>query len=769
MTRILAGIIGSNSQPHTALPNLPKPWPQLLSALCPNGLRPVQVQALPRILTGHQHLVITAPTNSGKSLCAHSELLRCCLDGQRAILIEPMRVIANEQTETLTNLVEQLAPTLGHKPTVRLSTGEFRSNDEFLSDPPPTEGEILVVTPERLELLLRNPENDDFIASIGSVVVDEAHLLVDERRGRTLEALITSLLLLAEEQHRIPPRLLLLSATLPDPKSIISWLGGAEHIDTNDRYPSLSTWVSGVSNKAAAESVILNECQQLLTDPQVSILIFVYKTSDAKALAKLLTSELDKPVGYAHSQMTSAEKASAIRSFTNGGHRILVASSALAMGVNLPCTNVIIRDTHYPGIGPVPLHQLRQMCGRAGRGDHPGTALVLVQDIDQRGQKTVAKELSDTEQNAIFQKRNWNQHRDIAIFADRVAAIMVRNHARGVDLTFLREWCARSLRSDDISDHLPAIIDWLDWWKLASTSHTEFEDGKWRLTLGGQVAAKHGLPLRIAAGVLQLWRDLLQVDSTDQLLSDWSTFDHLLILELLADRSPSLRRDSSDLVEGIQSWMELNVAQHQSMLWREWLYRGDSKAEEVLGSLGITDAKDRPLHGKAAQKFIRQALLRAIVLSERMNRVSSVQLTRQWRLSTFTGIEESLRDHRIWLSHGLSQLADWPLLSWHCNHVLHVNETRKERINKLLRHIRSQALSTCGSLSICSPLGALLSGLRQQDGKTHVGVGTLRKLEAAGVANLAGLLKMKIDDLVELGIRRDLAQQIYDFCQAALR
>ncbi len=769
MTRITVGTIGSDTPPDAKLPSVPAPWPQLLKAWCPDGLRPVQTQTLPSILRGHQHLVITAPTNSGKSLCAHAELLRCCLAGQRAVLIEPMRVIANEQTETLTELIAQLAPTLGCRPTVRLSTGEFRHTDEFLSDPPPEEGEILVVTPERLDLLLRNPEHDDFLASIGSVVVDEAHLLIDERRGRTLEGLITGLLLLAEDQHRTPPRLVLLSATLPEPERIASWLGGAEYIANTDRYPSLSTWVQGVSDKSEAETVIKAECRKTLADPQASLLIFVYKTADAQSLAKTLTHDLEQPVGHAHSQMPSAAKAAAIKRFTDREHRVLVASSALAMGVNLPCTTVMVRDTHYPNVGPVPIHQLRQMCGRAGRGDHSGKALVLVQNQDKRGPSAVARELAEPNLAAFSQRVSWQRNPDIPVLTDRVAAVMTRYQDRGVDLPFLRNWYARSLRGEDIADQLPTILDWLDWWKLASTAHTDHDDRRWRLTLGGRTAATHGLPLRIAGGVLQLWRDLLQVDPTDKLLGDWSAFDHLVTVELLADRAPSLRRDSADLIEGLQGWMERNVARHQSMLWREWFHRDDEKAEEILGSLGITDAKGRPLHGKPAQTFVRQALLRPIVFSERMQGTSSEQLAKQWRLTTFAGIEEDLRDHRIWLSHGLAQLADWPLLSWHCNHVLHVDDPRKDRIKKVLSQIRFHALACCGSLSTCSPLGALLPGIRQRGGKTRVGMGTLRKLESAGISDIAGLLRMSLDDLVGQGIRRDLAQQIVSFCRAALR
>lgn len=769
MNRIQVGTIGSDEKPTLAIPSLPNPWPKLLTAWRADGLRPIQAQALPKIVSGHQHLLVSAPTNSGKSLCAHAELLRCCLSGQRAILIEPMRAIANEQTDTLTALVDELAPALGFKPSIRLSTGEFRHTEEFLSDPPPPEGEILVVTPERLDLILRNPDNDDFIASLGSVVIDEAHLLTDKRRGRTLEGLVTTLLLLAEEQHRIPPRLVLLSATLPDPDRIARWLGGAEQIITRERYPSLSTGIQGLKDQAVAAEVIRAECQQALEDPAASVLVFVYKTADAQKLAKALNHDLGQPVGFAHSQMSSADKARAIQGFTEGTQRILVASSSLAMGVNLPCTHVIVRDTHYPNEGPVPIHQLLQMCGRAGRGDHPGKALVLVQDIDKRGPANLASALATPEPPAFPSPAPWQSDSDIPDLADRVAGILARNHDRGADLSFLRAWCARSLRGEDLADQLPAILDWLDWWKLASTAHSEYEDGRWRLTLAGRTAANQGLPLRIAAGVMQLWRDLLQIDPEDKLLAGWSAFDHLLTIELLTDRAPSLRRDSAKLIDGIQGWMEQNVSRHRSALWREWFYRGDSKGEEILGSLGITDKRNRPLHGEAAQRFIRQALLRAIVLSERMRGESSDQLTRQWKLSNFGGIEENLRDHRIWLSYGVAQLADWPLFSWHCNHVLEVDEPRKARIKQNLNGIRFQALSCCGALTSCSSLGGLLPGLRRQGGKTKVGINTLRKLEAAGVSELSQLLRMTLDDLVNLGIRKDLAKQIVAFCRLALR
>jgi helicase len=767
MNRLHAGTIGSDTPSWATTPEVPEPWPQLLAAWQPHGLRSVQREALIPLLADTQHLVICAPTNSGKSFCAHLELVRCCLAGQRAVLVEPMRVLATEQARSLEATIERLSPLLARLPTVRLSTGEFRHNNEFQSDRPPEDGEILVVTPERLDLILRNPMNDDFVASIGSVVVDEAHLLFDEGRGSTLEGVLTSLLLLSEAAKRVAPRLVLLSATLPEPERICRWLG-AELISTQDRYPSLTTWVEAADDQADANRRIGQECASTLLDASSATLVFVYRTRDAASLAKVLGTQLGQQVGFVHSQMSSAAKGRAIEAFTGGQSRVLVASSALAMGVNLPSTHVIVRDTHYPGVGPVPIHQLRQMCGRAGRGDLPGQALILVQSNDPRGAVGLAELLSSTEQAPAYRRRRTADDMAAPVFADRIASVMLRFHDRGVDLDFLRMWYERSLGGAEWTNRIPSALDWMSWWRLASNEHAEYHDARWRLTLGGKAAATHGLPLRVAAGALQLWRDLLELDDRDQLLSDWTGLDHLILLELLADRSPSLRPESGDLADGIHGWMERNVAMSPSMLWREWLHLGDQKAREVLGSLGIQN-HNKPLTDDTAGRIVRQALLRAIVLSERMRGASTEQLARQWRLSSFDGVEEGLRDHRIWLSHGIAQLADWPVLSWHCNHQLRIDDVRKERVKNALRGLRFHALSCCGSLSTCSPLGALLPGLRQQSGKTKVGIGTLRTLERAGIGDLASLVRMTQAQLIAAGVRRDLAIEIDRYCRSVLR
>src|SRR5262249_30167226 len=140
------------------------------------SLRPVQRAALEegRILESRQHLIVCAPTNSGKSLIGYIVLLDAVLRGRRAILLEPLRALAQEQADELTDLLAALKPgVFSGPPKVRISTGDYRLDGEFPFAAPPLEGEIIVATPERLDAILRNPEHASWFSSVGALVVDE--------------------------------------------------------------------------------------------------------------------------------------------------------------------------------------------------------------------------------------------------------------------------------------------------------------------------------------------------------------------------------------------------------------------------------------------------------------------------------------------------------------------------------------------------------------------------------------------------------------------
>lgn len=784
MTRVIAGTWGSDAHQLTALPpDLPAPWLSVLRTLAADGLRPVQAQALDQIITNIDNLIVTAPTNSGKSLVGWLALLRAVADGKRAVLLEPLRAIASEQFERLQHLAPALGPALGRNIEVCLSTGDVRHQFEFLNDPPPDHGQIVVATPERLDLLLRDPVNDPWMSSLGVVVVDEAHLLGDRNRGPTLEGLITGLRFEATAANRPCPRIVLLSATLGDTRPLEAWLAPTRVIASTDRCPSLTIAVDERGEDGTTTVTAI--CQQILSDPTHAVLIFVYKTTDAVSLAKKMGTALGQPAVAYHAQMPAAQREQVAQQIRSGQCRVAVTTSAMAMGVNLPSTHVIVLDSVYPGVGEVPVAQLLQMCGRAGRGQTPGQAVVLVAHHDRRGVTNLAAQLGQgpaglTPWWSAEERRGFGSapRQDVGRLIDRMAGVLARRTAYptigtpdpskprppdpGASLDFLRGYFGAALGGQVLSARASAFLDYLHDHRLA---HNTNEDGHWRLTVAGLSAARAGLPMRYAAAITQLLRDLLQLDEHGSVLARWTPLDWLIVLELISDQSPSLRSFSAKLETEVDAWRERHASTITSVLLADWLRGTDetSKADEICGSLDLRDDRGRPIRKQAAHQDGLMATLRAIVLWERAQGRSAADLEREWGLRNMTGVEESWRDRQLWLLAGCAEICDFPCFSWHLRHVCHADEARLTASKASLQAMRHHAYDLCGRLAVCSPLGGLLTAIRRRrqnaDGAT-IGVQSIRTLEGAGITSVTQVMTKSVDDLVQLGLRRAFAEQV---------
>jgi helicase len=174
------------------------------------------------------------------------------------------------------------------------------------------------------------------------------------------------------------------------------------------------------------------------------------------------------------------------------------------------------------------------------------------------------------------------------------------------------------------------------------------------------------LPLGLASGFAQLLRDFLSLDPTDRLLARWRPLDHLIVLELLFDRRPKLRRFSPALVGQLDAWMR-NVRGHDSLLHEEWIAgsRGTSGAGEVLGSLRIRPAPMMGAGDEWAHKGAYSAILQAVILYGLGQGVSADELERRWSITGLGGAEERWRDERLWLLAGLTEILDLRCFYFH--------------------------------------------------------------------------------------------------------
>lgn len=190
----------------------------------------VQAQVWPRIAVG-ENVLVTAPTGSGKTLAAFLWSLNQLLTGKwrggqtRVLYISPLRALNNDIQRNLLGPLARLEVELEeageHPNAIRVQT---RSGDtpsaarqRMLRHPP----EVLITTPESLNILLTSKGGRSILGSVECVILDEIHAVAGSKRGTHLITAVERLGLLAGEFQRIA-----LSATVRPAERIADFVGG---------------------------------------------------------------------------------------------------------------------------------------------------------------------------------------------------------------------------------------------------------------------------------------------------------------------------------------------------------------------------------------------------------------------------------------------------------------------------------------------------------------------------------------------------------------
>jgi len=192
------------------------------------------------LLTSEDSFVVQMPTSAGKTLIAELSILAALTSGEevRCLYIAPYRALANEIEG---NLAETLGA-VGFRVSNLLGGFEFDAFQDFIL----TESDVLVATPEKVELFLRT--HPEYFRNLSVIVVDEGHIIdegvpsledlgedkdlleeLDQKgalgRGPLLELLITRL------KRKLPnARFVFMSAVMPEvnAKDFMNWLASSE-------------------------------------------------------------------------------------------------------------------------------------------------------------------------------------------------------------------------------------------------------------------------------------------------------------------------------------------------------------------------------------------------------------------------------------------------------------------------------------------------------------------------------------------------------------
>ena len=740
-------------------------WGAAIQSLLPDG-SPTEVQrkALTEfdILRSRRNLLVSAPTNSGKSLVGWLALLAGLKRGERVILIEPFRALAQEQLAALNEALPKFCTVLGGIPETFLSTGDVRLEDADFSAPPPMNGQLVIATPERLAAILQIAEADPWVASIGTIVVDEFHLISDPKRGPTLEWLLTWF----RNRTSGVPRFILMSGTAGNAEQVQRWLEPCDLLVSTERQSSLSrTIIVAEPGEDIDELVVSWVGQSLTQSKERTALVFVYQTRSAVKLAERLTERLGITLGPAgaltyHSKY-SAQKRMSVRALYQGGQsRCLVCTTALSAGVNLPTTHVLVRDLVFPGEGPLPIDQLQQMAGRAGRRNIGGFAAFLVKSTDQRQADQLRVEIEypkyrELKSALLLQPRAGDN--DPAVAA--INGFLAKVATNGIELETLRLFWSGSLVGPEGARIAEAAVRWLsDGARLLAFE----ENDRVSSTRLGQVSAKSAVPPAIAAGIGQFIRDLLHLDEGGQILGSWTALDSLILAELLAPTTFNLRRYSQELKGSVVTWMETSTV--KSVLFREWL-KGDS-AQEVLNSLGIERENMSP---KQDSEFALLAVQRAIVLWELGGGTRGEDLERRWQLRELSGIEEKWRDERLWLLGGIAEIFEIRCFFFCLKAELQAPEDRILKTKRHLQRMRLMTYDVLGRIKYCTPVGGFITQAKRSGAKLAIGPITLEKIDSLGVSSVAELLSTPDEAFKKAGIPNRIINQLRSYMRRRLK
>lgn len=338
-----------------------------LARLLPFRLTEAQRKVLSEIggdlRSGHpMNRLLQGDVGSGKTIVAILTLLVAVESGFQGALMAPTEILAEQHFRNLTRLLEGKGA--GYR--VELVTGSLKAagRRRALDAIAGGEAQIAVGTHALFE---RGIE----FRNLAMVVVDEQHRFGVRQRAA-----------LAEKGSR--PDVLVMTAT-PIPRSLALTLYGDLDLSVIDSLPPgrtpVRTVVRGEDGREKVYRGIRKEVREGRQAYVVVPLVEETERSDlkaAKAFAEQLRSTVfqDVSVGLVHGKLRGEEKERVMRDFAEGRIQILVATTVIEVGVDVPNASVMVVE-HAERFGLSQLHQLR---GRVGRGAARSYCVLMIGD-----------------------------------------------------------------------------------------------------------------------------------------------------------------------------------------------------------------------------------------------------------------------------------------------------------------------------------------------------------------------------------------------------
>lgn len=358
-------------------------WRQQSGIPIPRNDEPIErfASILPFAFTNAQRRVIdeivtdmsrTVPMNrllqgdvgAGKTVVAAAAMVAAVHAGYQAALMAPTEILAEQHFSGLSKLLSPLGISLC------LLTGSTPAAEKEAIYRDLAEGNVQIAI--GTHALIQDAVT---FKNLAMVVIDEQHRFGVEQRQALREKGVET------ENGRPSPHVLVMSAT-PIPRSLALSLYGDLDLSILDEMPpgrqEIKTRWLRISERERAYAFIRGQIQK---GRQAYIIYPLVEESD-KIDAKAAVSEFERlqkevfpdiPIGLIHGRLSSSEKESVMRAFYNGETKILVSTSVIEVGVDVPNATVMMIE----GANRFGLAQLHQFRGRVGRGEHQSYCILV--------------------------------------------------------------------------------------------------------------------------------------------------------------------------------------------------------------------------------------------------------------------------------------------------------------------------------------------------------------------------------------------------------
>jgi len=382
-------------------------------------LYPPQEDAIRAGVLEYENIVLSSPTASGKTLVAILSSLKHVLEKNGKVLyLTPLRALAAEKYEDFKTFEE-----LGIN--VALTIGDYDSADPWLA-----KYDIIITTNEKADSLLRHKA--PWLTDITLLVIDEIHLIGSDKRGPTLEMLISNIKRILRKNFQI----IALSATIKNIDEISNWLEAKSIIsswrpvkltegvyydgeiyfedntvkDIEMTYdPITDLTLDGLSDKGqvliftSTRRSTISYARKLLANLGRTFVRegIIDKEATKKIAYEILSVEdnqitqklaevVQRGIAFHHAGLTYNVRKIIEDNFKKNIIKVIVATPTLAAGVNLPARRVIISDYRRYNVelgyyDKIPVMEYKQMAGRAGRPkyDKYGEAILIAKTYDE--------------------------------------------------------------------------------------------------------------------------------------------------------------------------------------------------------------------------------------------------------------------------------------------------------------------------------------------------------------------------------------------------